>query len=92
MKKIMLIVLIVIALFLLVLFALGFRQVQIYKNTDSTYWKEGTEAQLMKQYEKILGKWAVPFNEFEVDSEFGRIHLIECGNKARKALILTKLY
>jgi pimeloyl-ACP methyl ester carboxylesterase len=53
----------------------------VYKSSDD-------RRILMDLYNKVLSSWPVPFTEIDIESKYGKTHIIKCGNQNGKPILL----
>ena len=84
----MLIATLVILFALAVLVVLAVRQAHIYKKAETIYFRPDAEAKLMAVYDRVLNKWPIPYTVHHIDTKYGTVHVIECGNTDGENLVL----
>ncbi|MBN1776706.1 MAG: alpha/beta hydrolase [Clostridiales bacterium] len=63
-------------------------QAKIYARAGSIYYKKGIKEKLMAEYDRQLAAFPIPFKERYVQSKFGKVHVVECGNQTGDALVM----
>ncbi|MBN2352888.1 MAG: alpha/beta hydrolase [Spirochaetales bacterium] len=56
--------------------------------TISVYKTEKDKTDLLSWYDRILKNWPTPFGEMNIETACGMTHIITCGNKAGKPVLL----
>jgi pimeloyl-ACP methyl ester carboxylesterase len=53
----------------------------VYKSSDD-------RNKLIDLYIKVLNNWPVPFTEIDIESQYGKTHIVKCGNQNGKPVLL----
>jgi pimeloyl-ACP methyl ester carboxylesterase len=88
MKKIIILIVFIIlaaAALLFIVSPVGPKKVNGEYQVFST--QEGREV-LLGYYKDILATWTVPYEEFDVDTSFGKTHVIRSGDKNKKNMVV----
>ncbi len=86
MKKMYYIIPVVVIILALVVSVM--RQINVYKNAESVYYKPDIEPKLMAIYDRELSDWPIDYTSQYVDTDYGQVHVIECGNPDREDVVL----
>ncbi len=64
------------------------KQVRVYNKAGSIYYKVGVKDKLYSIYEKQLEEFPVEYKEHYVETEYGKVHVIECGDIRFEPLVM----
>lgn len=82
------IILMILAALLIALIVAAFLQAKLYARAGSIYYKKGVREKLMTEYGRQLEAFPVPYETHEVETRYGTVHVIACGDKNGPPLVL----